>query len=221
MEVAGSTRDEAKARLLAPGSSLLHRTEGGNRPLLLSLRLRNEVRCWELRRGLIISRRERLVTAGRSLNRLLPRPKTRPALLTAGGASSGASTSRESLWDASQQWAKMRAFLGQVGALVAEIAAEANYLELPAEAVPQSALQTLLLLRPFVVLPRRQLPGLAGMSFLLCYPIGANAVPFTTGTPSQVGYCCLEFDFNRFAFALLPTWPDQVATQHATQHKRK
>ena len=217
MEVAVVTRDEAEARLSSAGDSLLHRTAADTRhELLLSLRLRSEVRCCELSSGLAQQRTRshaRLATTARSIHRLLPRSKTRPSLLGAGVLEGSALA----LQPAHQQGGKLATFLQRVGPFIAELCSEVNYLEVAAEAVSHRALQALLLLRPFVVLPRRAAPGRLSVSFLLCHLATATAAsPPGTSYPFSIGYVCLEIDFAECRFLLVaptsqtlgPTQPD-------------
>ena len=219
LRTASRVEAEAECRARAPGACLLHRTspDASQSQLLLSIRLRSEVRHCVLASedALVPSRTQDRM---RTLTRLLPRQKTKATLLVGGGGSAGglrSSPTVEALVEAyqqpQQQLNKLRAFVEQAESLVVELIAEPNYLEVSAEAVPNGVLQTLLLLRPFVLFPRRPLADSRSVSFLLCFPSAASGGGSTAiGSPAAIGYCSLEVDLDNCCFSMLPCWPDST-----------
>lgn len=120
--------------------------------------------------------------------------------------------SRAARSDMCDDWSKLREFLVRVQSLVVEMAAEANYFELPVETVPPTALHTLLLFRPFALFLRRPTPGHASISFMLCFLARTTALVLASDALNKVSYCSIEMNFQRGCFSILPAWPRSAPT---------
>ncbi|KAL1525884.1 hypothetical protein AB1Y20_020712 [Prymnesium parvum] len=212
-----TSREEADEELRAglAGACLLYSLPDPSSPhgaahFALAVRLHREVRHASLSARPTDAARERRSETpplamqrqmSGSLSRLLGRP--RPALAAAAAAAAAAPPAP--LPAALPPPAALahppppHPFLDDVAALVAELSRSRCYLDVPSDTVPHGVLRTLLVLRPFVVLPTRRL------GFLLCYPAGGS-----------LGLCALEIDVQAAEYTLLPCWPNLTVRLRAT-----